>query len=245
MNTIEIERLTKKYADVTAVNELSFEAEQGELIALLGVNGAGKTTTVKMLSCLIRPTSGDARLMGFSIKNESEKVKELINISPQESAVAPNLTVYENLKLISRIYGADAERCKREAGDIMERLSLYSVRDKKAKILSGGYLRRLSIAMAVITRPQILFLDEPTLGLDVIARRELWDVIKNIKQTGTVVLTTHYMEEAEQLADRIAIMSEGCLRSFGSAEWLKNETNTKTLEEAFVKTVALSKENEI
>lgn len=238
MNTIEIEKLTKKYADVTAVNELSLEAEQGELIALLGVNGAGKTTTVKMLSCLIRPTSGDARLMGFSIKNEPEKVKELINISPQESAVAPNLTVYENLKLISRIY--------REAGDdIIERLSLYSVRDKKAKTLSGGYLRRLSIAMAVITRPKILFLDEPTLGLDVIARRELWDVIKNIKQTGTVVLTTHYMEEAEQLADRIAIMSEGCLRSFGSAEWLKNETNAKTLEEAFVKTVALSKENEI
>lgn len=238
MNTIEIEKLTKKYADVTAVNELSLEAEQGELIALWGVNGAGKTTTVKMLSCLIRPTSGDARLMGFSIKNEPEKVKELINISPQESAVAPNLTVYENLKLISRIY--------REAGDdIIERLSLYSVRDKKAKTLSGGYLRRLSIAMAVITRPKILFLDEPTLGLDVIARRELWDVIKNIKQTGTVVLTTHYMEEAEQLADRIAIMSEGCLRSFGSAEWLKNETNAKTLEEAFVKTVALSKENEI
>lgn len=244
MNTIEVSRLTKKFADVTAVNDLSFEAEQGELIALLGVNGAGKTTTVKMLSCLIKPTSGDARLMGFSIKNEPERVKEIINLSPQESAVAPNLTVYENLKLISRIYGADARRSKEEADDITERLSLYSVRNKKAKILSGGYMRRLSIAMAVITKPKILFLDEPTLGLDVIARRELWGVIRDIKQTGTVVLTTHYMEEAEQLADRIAVMSEGCLRSFGSAEELKRETNTKTLEEAFVKTVSSCKEEE-
>ncbi len=238
MNTIEINNLTKKYKDITAVNNLSFAAKQGELIALLGVNGAGKTTTVKMLSCLIKPTSGDASIMGFSITNEPEKVKEVINISPQESAIAPNLTVTENLEFTARIYGYSRSDCKKAVADIIERMSLQNVRNTKSKILSGGYARRLSIAMAVITKPKVLFLDEPTLGLDVIARRELWSIIEDVKQSGTVILTTHYMEEAEHLADRIAIMSHGCLKALGTAAQLKVQSGAETLEDAFIKTAS-------
>ena len=233
MNAIEIHELTKQYKDKTAVDRLTLDIKQGELFALLGVNGAGKTTTVKMLSCLIKPTSGDARIMGYSITKEPEKVKQIINVSPQESAAALNLTVRENLEFIAQIYGYSAVEAKKAALDIIEEMSLES--SSKAKILSGGYMRRLSIAMSVITKPQILFLDEPTLGLDVLARRELWGVIERLKEKTTVILTTHYMEEAEQLADRIAIISSGRLRASGSAEQLKAESGTNTLEDAFVK----------
>ena len=235
MNAIEIHELTKQYKDKTAVDRLTLDIKQGELFTLLGVNGAGKTTTVKMLSCLIKPTSGDARIMGYSITKEPEKVKQIINVSPQESAAALNLTVRENLEFIAQIYGYSAVEAKKAALDIIEEMSLESVSSSKAKILSGGYMRRLSIAMSVITKPQILFLDEPTLGLDVLARRELWGVIERLKEKTAVILTTHYMEEAEQLADKIAIISSGRLRASGSAEQLKAESGTNTLEDAFVK----------
>ncbi len=235
MSAITINNLTKKYKDKTAVADLSFEIKEGELFALLGINGAGKSTTVKMLSCLIKPTSGDAMILGSSIVNEPHKVKSMLNVSPQESAAAPNLTVKENLEFIAQIYGKNKQEAREAAKSIMERLSLTSMQKQKAKTLSGGYLRRLSIAMAVITEPKILFLDEPTLGLDVIARRELWELIRKLKENTTIILTTHYMEEAEGLADRIGIIANGRLKAVGTAEELKRQCNTDSFEDAFVK----------
>ena len=218
MTAIQTSALTKKYKDLTAVNALDLAIDEGELFALLGVNGAGKSTLIKMLSCLAKPTSGDARIFGHSIITEAHEVKKLINVSPQETAVAPNLSARENLEFIAGIYGAKNpwESASRE----IEEMGLSSVAGKKAKTLSGGWQRRLSIAMALISEPKLLFLDEPTLGLDVIARRELWNVIRKLRSRTTVILTTHYLEEAESLSDRIGIMSHGSLVACGTAEEL-------------------------
>lgn len=226
--------LTKKYGDLVAVDTLNLEIEDGELFSLLGVNGAGKTTTIKMLSCLIAPTSGEALLYGDSIRNNSQAVKEKINISPQETAVAGNLTVMENLELISGLYGKDKNSAKKNAIEIATRFGLINEANKKSKKLSGGMQRRLSIAMALITNPKILFLDEPTLGLDVLARRELWNFIKSLKRKITIVLTSHYLEEVEALADRIGVMTSGKLTMVGTVEELTAQTNTKNLEDAFI-----------
>ena len=209
MNAITIKALTKRYANLIAVNNLDLTIEQGELFALLGVNGAGKTTMIKMLSCLIKPTSGDATLLGDSIISDPHSVKEKTNISPQETAVAANLSVLENLELVAGIYGQDSKTAKKNARKIAQRFGLEDELGKKAKKLSGGMQRRLSIAMALISEPKILFLDEPTLGLDVLARRELWASIKSLKGRVTIILTTHYMDEVENLSDRIGIMSMG------------------------------------
>ncbi len=232
MTAIETSALTKKYKDLTAVNALDLTIGEGELFALLGVNGAGKSTLIKMLSCLAKPTSGDARIFGHSIITESHEVKKLINVSPQETAVAPNLSVRENLEFIAGIYGAKNpwESASRE----IEEMGLSSVAGKKAKTLSGGWQRRLSIAMALISEPKLLFLDEPTLGLDVIARRELWSVIKKLRSRTTVILTTHYLEEAESLSDRIGIMSHGSLVACGTAEELVALSGKENFEDAFV-----------
>lgn len=232
MNAIETSALTKKYKDLTAVNALDLSIGEGELFALLGVNGAGKSTLIKMLSCLAEPTSGDAKIFGHSIITESHEVKKLINVSPQETAVAPNLSVRENLEFIAGIYGAKNpwESASRE----IEEMGLSSVAGKKAKTLSGGWQRRLSIAMALISEPKLLFLDEPTLGLDVIARRELWSVIKKLRSRTTVILTTHYLEEAESLSDRIGIMSHGSLVACGTAEELVALSGKENFEDAFV-----------
>lgn len=232
MTAIQTSALTKKYKDLTAVNALDFAIDDGELFALLGVNGAGKSTLIKMLSCLAKPTSGDARIFGHSIITEAHEVKKLINVSPQETAVAPNLSVRENLEFIAGIYGAKNpwESTSRE----IEEMGLSSVAGKKAKTLSGGWQRRLSIAMALISEPKLLFLDEPTLGLDVIARRELWNVIKKLRSRTTVILTTHYLEEAESLSDRIGIMSHGSLVACGTAEELVALSGNGNLEDAFV-----------
>jgi ABC-2 type transport system ATP-binding protein len=211
MDAIRIENLTKQYKDVVAVDHLSLTVGQGELFSLLGVNGAGKTTTIKMLSCLTRPTSGEAYLNGKSIRAESAAVKAMVAVSPQETAVAPGLTVLENLELICGVYGLPKEVRKDRIRRMTELLDLGSVAGKKAGKLSGGWQRRLSIAMALISHPEILFLDEPTLGLDVIARSDLWDLIRSLKGKITIVLTTHYMEEAEALSDRVAIMKDGKL----------------------------------
>ena len=237
MNAIQIERLTKRYGDVTAVDNLTLTVKEGELMALLGVNGAGKTTTVKMLSCLTAPTSGDALLMGHSIIREPATVKSLIAVSPQETAVAPGLTVRENLGLICGVHGFSKE--KREAGlrKMTELFDLSSVLDRRAGKLSGGWQRRVSIAMALISNPKILFLDEPTLGLDVLARDDLWDVLRSLKGRVTVLLTTHYMEEAEALSDRIAIMRDGALLACDTATAIKNATAADTFEQAFVRIV--------
>ncbi|AEE91046.1 Sulfate-transporting ATPase [Tepidanaerobacter acetatoxydans Re1] len=234
MIAIQTINLTKKYKGKIAVNSLNLTIEQGELFAWLGLNGAGKTTTIKMLSCLTKPTNGDAIILGNSIISNPIKVKELINVSPQETAIAPNLTVRENLEFIAGIYGSDKRQSKQKAEDIISSFELSSITEEKAKTLSGGWQRRLSIAMALISEPQILFLDEPTLGLDVVARRELWSVIKRLKNKVTIILTTHYLEEAESLADRISIMAKGELKSIGTPNELISKTNTARFEDAFI-----------
>ena len=234
MSAIVTERLTKKYGDVAAVDNLNLTVEQGELFALLGVNGAGKTTTIKMLSCLIKPTSGDAVLLGNSIVSEPRAIKEKINISPQETAVAANLSVLENLELIAGIYGQDGKTAKKNAYEMAQKFKLEHELNKKATRLSGGMQRRLSIAMALISDPQILFLDEPTLGLDVLARRELWTSIKALKGKVTIILTTHYMDEVETLSDRVGIMAKGTLKAIGTVAELTAQTGASKLEDAFV-----------
>ena len=239
MNAIEIEGLTKRYGALTAVNGLCLTVRQGELFALLGVNGAGKTTTIKMLSCLTRPDGGDALLLGKSITKEPEEVKKLLAVSPQETAVAPKLTVRENLELMAGISGADKAETKRRIEALSGQLGLQEVLTRPAGKLSGGWQRRLSIAMALTLEPKILFLDEPTLGLDVLARSALWDVIRSLKGNMTIILTTHYMEEAEELSDRIGIMGAGHLLQVGTAAELEAATGTDSLEKAFI---ALAKE---
>lgn len=235
MSAIVTKSLTKKYKDKIAVNSINLSINDGEMYALLGVNGAGKSTTIKMLSCLINPTSGDALLNGNSIVSDSEKVKRIINVSPQETAVAPNLTVRENLELMARIYGFGNEDAVSKAQKMIEDFELSDIAKSKAKTLSGGWQRRLSIAMALISDPEILFLDEPTLGLDVLARRELWNKIGSLKGKITIILTTHYLEEAESLSDRIGIMVKGNLIAEGTAEELRQSVNANTFEDAFVK----------
>ena len=242
MNAIEIKGLTKRYRDVVAVDNLSLTVGQGELFSLLGVNGAGKTTTVKMLSCLTAPTDGDAFLLGKSIRKQTSEVKAMIAVSPQESAIATALSVRENLELICGVYGFSKEKQRAKIGEIVNTLGLSSVIDRKAGKLSGGWQRRLSIAMALICEPKILFLDEPTLGLDVIARSELWDLIRALKGNVTVILTTHYMEEAEQLSDRIAIMKDGRLLACGTPDAIKLQTGESSIEKAFITIVRRSEQ---
>lgn len=234
MNAIEIHELTKKYKGKYAVKNLTFNIQQGEVFGLLGVNGAGKTTTIRMLSCITKPTSGDATILGKSIISDSQAVKEMINISPQETAVAPNLTVSENIAFIANIYGTQGRNPKEKANRMILNLGLSEVEKVRAKTLSGGWQRRLSIAMALISEPKVLFLDEPTLGLDVLARRELWSIIEKLKGEVTIILTTHYLEEAQALSDRIGIMANGELKAIGTASELITETDTENFEDAFI-----------
>lgn len=237
MQAIKTVQLTKQYKGVTAVDRLDLEIAQGELFALLGVNGAGKTTVMKMLSCLTRPTSGDAWVGGYSVTREAERVKAIIAVSPQETAVAPNLSVQENLELMCGVHGLSRDASRARLQDISEKLDLEPVLKRRAGKLSGGWQRRVSIAMALISQPQILFLDEPTLGLDVIARSELWDVIRALKGRVTLILTTHYMEEAEALSDRIGIMKDGALLASGPAWELMERAGVSRFEDAFVRIV--------
>lgn len=230
MKAIKITNLTKRYQDTLAVDNLNLEIEENKLFALLGVNGAGKSTTIKMLSTLIKPNSGDAFIHGYSIVNHSDEVKKIINVSPQETAVAMNLTVYENIKFIADIYNVDNDYCL----EIISKLGLEEVKDKYAKKLSGGYQRRLSIAMALVSKPKVLFLDEPTLGLDVIARSELWSFIKLIKNNMTIILTTHYLEEVEELADEVGIMAKGKLKIIGTVAEIIASKNYESFEKAFI-----------
>ena len=235
MVAIKTTDLTKEYKDVTAVDKLNLEVEKGELFSLLGVNGAGKTTTIKMLSCLTQPTSGDAFLNGKSICKDAAAVKSMIAVSPQETAVAPGLSVRENLELMCGIYRFSKDKKNAKIGELTRHLGLETVLKKKAGKLSGGWQRRLSLAMALISEPEILFLDEPTLGLDVLARSDLWELIRGLKGKTTIVLTTHYMEEAEALSDRIAIMKDGKLLICTTAEEIKKMTGTDSFEQAFVR----------
>ena len=237
MQAIETTAITKRYGKRTALDRLDLQVHRGELFSLLGVNGAGKTTAIKLLTCLSKPTEGDARVGGHSITKEPDRVKAIIGVSPQETAVAPNLSVEENLALICGIHGFSKEKTARRIGELSAQFSLDSVLKRKAGKLSGGWQRRVSIAMALISQPQILFLDEPTLGLDVLARHELWDIIQALKGQVTIILTTHYMEEAQALSDRIGILKDGHLLAVGTAAELMAKAGTGDFETAFVSIV--------
>lgn len=244
MDAIRINNLRKEYKDVVAVDNLNLTIEEGELFSLLGVNGAGKTTTIKMLSTLTKPTSGEAYIYDYSISEDEDRIKELIDVSMQETAIARKLTVEENIEFYAKLSGQskeEVEECKKE---IYEAFGLDKVKGKQASKLSGGWQRKLSIALALVTKPKVLFLDEPTLGLDVIARRELWNTIKGLKGKMTIILTTHYMEEAEALSDRIGIMKDGSLLFVGTKEELFSETNKNSVEEAFIHIVSGGELNE-
>lgn len=234
MQAIKTTNLVKRYKNINAVDKLNFEVHEGECFSLLGVNGAGKTTTIKMLSCLTQPTAGDAFVGGYSVTREFEQVKRLIGVSPQETAIAPGLSVKENLELICGIHGFSKEKTLAKIRELSEQFSLEDALSRKAGKLSGGWQRRVSIAMALISEPKILFLDEPTLGLDVIARRELWETIRSIKGKITIILTTHYMEEAASLSDRIGIMKDGKLLAVGTVDELNAKANTSDFEQAFI-----------
>ena len=233
MLAIETNKLTKKFKEKTAVNEINLKINEGELFALLGTNGAGKTTTIKMLSTLILPTEGEIKILGLDIVKDRQKIKEILNVSPQETAIAPNLSVKENLEFMAGVYQIPNKEEK--INELVKMFKLEEVLKQKAKTLSGGWQRKVSIAIALINEPKILFLDEPTLGLDVIARKELWNVIERLKGKITIILTTHYMEEAESLSDRIGIMAKGNLVDVGTAEELIKRADTKNFEDAFVK----------
>ncbi len=237
MQAIKTMELVKQYKNITAVEKLNLEIQQGELFSLLGVNGAGKTTTIKILSCLTKPTGGDAIVGGYSVTKEPEQVKRLIGVSPQETAIATNLSVEENLELICGIHGFTKEKTGEKIRELDRQFALDTVLKRKAGKLSGGLQRRVSIAMALISEPEILFLDEPTLGLDVIARHDLWEAIRSLKGKVTIILTTHYMEEAEALSDRIGVMKSGRLLAVGTVEELKEKAGTNDFETAFVSIV--------
>ncbi len=237
MEGIRLIGLSKSYKDVVAVDGLELSIEKGELFSLLGTNGSGKTTTIKMLSCLTKPTSGEAYVCGKSILRDRESVKGVIGVSPQETAVAPNLSVKENLELICGIYGFDRSKSVERIAELSSKLGLDAVLTRRAGKLSGGWQRRLSIAMALVGEPKVVFLDEPTLGLDVIARSELWDLIRELKGSVSVILTTHYMEEAEALSDRIGIMHKGRLLCVGTARELMQAAGEDRFESAFISIV--------
>ena len=234
MKAIETKNLTKRYQNITALEGLDLAVEQGEMLALLGVNGAGKTTAIKLLSCLATPSEGEAWLCGHSILTASDKVKHVIGVSPQETAVAKKLSVRENLQFMAEINGAKKQEVAQRVENMIERMGLEKVAAQRAGTLSGGWQRRLSIAMALIGEPKILFLDEPTLGLDVLARHELWEQIRALKGNTTVILTTHYLEEAESLCDRIALLAGGKLMTGGTANELKALAGKENFEDAFV-----------
>ena len=235
MIEIDIKDLTKKYKDVVAASNLNIQIKKGEIFSLLGTNGAGKTTTIKILSTLLLPSNGEVKINNFDLIKDKMKIKEIINISPQETAIAPNLTVLENLEFMAGIY--QIKNKKEKIDTLIKTFNLEEVLNKKAKNLSGGYQRKLSIAISLINDPQILFLDEPTLGLDVISRKELWKVIKELKGKITIILTTHYMEEAKSLSDRVGIMNKGKLIALDTPNELIKKTKTKTFEDAFIKIV--------
>ncbi len=237
MIAVQTINLSKKFKDIEAVSNLNLTIEENSIYALLGLNGAGKTTTIKMITGLLKPTNGEIIVEGNSISDNLNKIKEITSISPQESAFASNLTVYQNIMMMGEIYGMKKDECKKITQELIHNFSLEKYQNKRAKTLSGGYQRKLSLAMALVSNPKVLFLDEPTLGLDVISRRELWKLISSLKEKMTIVLTTHYMEEAEELASRIGIISNGKLIIEGRLDELLKKSNESNLENAFIKLV--------
>ena len=231
-NAVEFNRLTKRFGSRTAVSGLSLAVRPGEIFSLLGVNGAGKTTALRVLCGLISADEGDVTVMGHPAGTSA--ARRCIGLSPQETAVAENLTVRENLELTAQLYGMNREDARAAAQAMIDAMNLHEAAERRAKKLSGGWQRRLSIAMSLIPDPDVLILDEPTLGLDVLARRELWSLIRSLRGKTTILLTTHYLEEAEALSDRITVLSKGTLCALGTAQELMKKTGAASFEDAFV-----------
>ena len=232
---IVIENLTKKFEDVTAVDGLSLTLERGELFGLLGPNGAGKTTTINILCGLLEPTSGSVRVGGYDVRKEPNKVKKLIGVSPQETAVYPHLTGRENIELFGNLHAMPKQKLKRNVDELLQKLSLLEHSKRRAGKYSGGMMRRINLAMSLVHGPQIAFLDEPTVGMDPQSRRAVWDFIRELKKLNkTVLLTTHYMEEAEELCDRVGIIDYGKLIALDTPKQLKNKIKASNLEEVFI-----------
>lgn len=244
MIAIETRNISKAYGGLKAVDEVSITVKKGEIYSLLGMNGAGKSTLIKMLCGLVEPTSGKGSILGHDLVKGPSQIKRVIAVSPQETAIAPNLTVYENLELMAGLTGFTKLERKRKVAEMMTSFSLESFSNQRSKVLSGGWQRQLSIAMALVSEPDILFLDEPTLGLDVVARRDLWKVIHNLKNKVTIILTTHYLEEAENLSDRICVLQKGKVKALGTVEELMAQTDTLSLEDAFIHLVREEADNE-
>ena len=221
--------LTKKFGDLTAVNGVDLSIKEWELFSLLGPNGAGKTTTINMLCGLLKPTAGTATVMGHDVQKESLAIKEIMDISPQETAIAAHLNARENLALICGIYGLSKEETRKRSEELLKLMGLTKRAKDQVRKFSGGMQRRLSLAMALVSNPQVLFLDEPTLGLDPQARRSVWERIAELKGDKTILLTTHYLEEADALADRIAIIDEGKIVALGTPQELKNKISDKQI----------------
>ncbi|MHA2267342.1 MAG: ABC transporter ATP-binding protein [Promethearchaeota archaeon] len=235
-SAIVVKNLVKKFGDITAVNDLSFEVKEGEIFGLLGPNGAGKTTTIKILSGLLSPTSGTATVGGYDVKKNLRKVKELIGVCPQQAAIYKFLTGRENLELFGNLHTMNKKELKERADSLLEAVNFTESSKRKAKGYSGGMLRQINLLIAIINNPKIAFLDEPTVGMDPRARRATWSFIGSLKEEGkTVILTTHYIEEAEALSDNVAIIDYGELIAYGPPKELMEKHDSKNLEEVFMK----------
>jgi len=240
MNAVQTFKLTKEFDSLVAVNGVDLEIQKGELFSLLGPNGAGKTTTIRMLCCLLKPTSGTASILGYDIAKEPFKVKKLIGVSPQDTVLSERLNCWENLALIGKVHGLSSNEVKRRSKELLETMGLMERSKDQVRKFSGGMKRRLNIAMALVHDPELLFLDEPTLGLDPQARRTIWEYIAELKGKKTILLTTHYMEEADFLSDRIGIIDEGRIVALGTSEDLK--TNRLEMRSMVVSTENLTAE---
>ncbi len=234
---IEIKELTKKFGDFTAVDNISFHVNKGEIFAFLGPNGAGKTTTIKMLTTLLKPTSGQIFVNGHDAVHNEHAVRKSFGIVFQDPSLDDELTAYENMELHGVLYNVDRHALKGRILELLEFVELLDRKDKIVKSFSGGMKRRLEIARGLLHHPKVLFLDEPTVGLDPQTRNHMWSYIENLskKEKITIFFTTHYMEEAEKVAQKVAIIDHGKLVAQGTPEELKKQTKTNSLEEAFLK----------
>lgn len=240
MNAVQTFKLTRQFDSLVAVNAVDLEIKKGELFSFLGPNGAGKTTTIRMLCCLLKPTRGSASILGYDVVKTPFAVKRLIGVSPQETILSERLNCWENLALIGKVHSLSSNQVRRRSQELLETMGLMERAKDQVRKFSGGMKRRLSIAMALISDPQVLFLDEPTLGLDPQARRAIWDYIAGLKGKKTILLTTHYMEEADALSDRIGIIDEGKVVALGTSQELK--TNTFGMRNMVVSTEHLTAE---